>query len=301
MKSLSFAVITALSIFAVAQEPKPTQPWPGLKLYTYRASNPINRIYVAVIDLRNKKIHVRVARGGPDPDGAGQWQTTLMTPTAIAKRDHMDFVINGDFFRIPKATDAEGALSPYKAKLAAAVIGPAVTDGKVWSKSKTPRPSLVVTRSGKAFIKSVATPSPKDYEVVSGNIELLKDGEVLPHENQARHPRTAVGLTEKGSKLVLVVVDGRKPGISEGMSYDELAAEMKQLGCWQAINLDGGGSSVMAYRSNPKDDFLILNQPTDGHERPVANVLGIRYGSFRVEGRNKKPRVLARHSPAKWR
>ena len=59
------------------------------------------------------------------------------------------------------------------------------------------------------------------------------------------------------------------------MNYDELAAEMIRLGCKDALNLDGGGSSVMAVRDPAKNEFRILNQPTDGRERAVANVLGI--------------------------
>ena len=59
------------------------------------------------------------------------------------------------------------------------------------------------------------------------------------------------------------------------MSYDELAAEMLRLGCHVALNLDGGGSSVLAVRDPAKDEFKILNQPTDGRERAVANVLGV--------------------------
>lgn len=59
------------------------------------------------------------------------------------------------------------------------------------------------------------------------------------------------------------------------MSYDELATEMIRLGCTEALNLDGGGSSVMAVRDAATGQFQILNQPTDGHERAVANVLGV--------------------------
>jgi exopolysaccharide biosynthesis protein len=70
-------------------------------------------------------------------------------------------------------------------------------------------------------------------------------------------------------------VDGRKPGIAVGMSYDELAREMLRLGCRQALNLDGGGSTVMAIRDAGSGNLKILNQPTDGHERAVADALGI--------------------------
>lgn len=271
-----FSLIAALGCCAAfGQTPDAKEPWPGLKLYSISKRSPVNKVYVAVIDLKRRKLRVRVSPAGKDPDGPGQWQTTLMPPTEVAARDGMDFVVNGDFFRIPKARDAEGAFSPYRAKMVASVIGPAVTDGKVWSTSKVRRPCLVIKRNGAASIEAISKPGPKDFQVISGNVDLLKVGEIVPHSNSARHPRTAVGLTEKGTKLVVVVVDGRKPGISEGMSYDELAEEMKELGCWDAINLDGGGSSVMAYRDKKGGEFTILNDPTDGHERPVANVLEV--------------------------
>jgi exopolysaccharide biosynthesis protein len=72
-----------------------------------------------------------------------------------------------------------------------------------------------------------------------------------------------------------MVVDGRKPGIAIGMNYEELAAEMIRLGCRDALNLDGGGSSVMAVRDAATGGMKILNAPTDGRERAVADVLGI--------------------------
>lgn len=98
----------------------------------------------------------------------------------------------------------------------------------------------------------------------------------MPHDNnKVRHPRTVVGLNRDATKLVLLVVDGRKPGAAVGMSYGELTAEMLRLGCYDALNLDGGGSSVLAVRDPAKDEFKILNQPTDGRERAVANVFGV--------------------------
>jgi exopolysaccharide biosynthesis protein len=50
---------------------------------------------------------------------------------------------------------------------------------------------------------------------------------------------------------------------------------MLRLGCHAALNLDGGGSSLLAVRNSAGGNYEILNQPTDGRERPVANVLGI--------------------------
>jgi exopolysaccharide biosynthesis protein len=227
------------------------------------------------VDLKNPKLHLRVAPGGPDPDGPGQWQTTLMEPTKIAAREKFDFVINGDFFDALATKDAEGTNSGYRAGKWSSVVGPAMTDGKTWSIATNARPCLVIHKNRVVTIENLTRPKAGDWEVISGNTMLVRDGLAIPHPAKVRHPRTAVGLDATGNKLTILVVDGRKPGIALGMSYDELAAEMLRLGCKEALNLDGGGSSVMAVRDAATGEMKILNQPTDGRERAVADVLGI--------------------------
>lgn len=80
----------------------------------------------------------------------------------------------------------------------------------------------------------------------------------------ARHPRSALGLTNDG-RLLLVVVDGRQPGMSEGMTFDELADLMVELGAWTAMALDGGSSSELW--ANGK----VINTPAGGGERRISN------------------------------
>jgi len=62
------------------------------------------------------------APGGPDPDGPGKWQTTLMEPTKIAAREKFDVVVNGDFFKARGVNDGEGANSAYRARLWALAV-----------------------------------------------------------------------------------------------------------------------------------------------------------------------------------
>lgn len=82
-----------------------------------------------------------------------------------------------------------------------------------------------------------------------------------------RHPRTAIGRRADG-RLVLVTVDGRQPALSVGMSIAELAALMLELGCTEAMNLDGGGSTTMVAGGR------IVNSPSDATgERPVSDAL----------------------------
>ena len=269
-------------IFALFLAPTPagaeapaTQPFPGITVQQEVRTDPPEHLFAARIDLSNPRVHVRVAPGGPDPDGPGPWETTLMTPTSIAEREAFDLVVNGDFFGARDTKDAEGKQSGYRPGLWATTIGAAVTDGKVWAVSKTKRPCLVVHKDRSMSIEPVDTPSPDAWEVVSGNTMLISDGEPVPQTNTARHPRTAVGLDPKGMTLTILVVDGRKPGVSIGMTYTELAAELLKRGCWQGLNLDGGGSSAMAIRDPADHHYRIINDPSDGHERAVADVLGI--------------------------
>jgi exopolysaccharide biosynthesis protein len=88
------------------------------------------------------------------------------------------------------------------------------------------------------------------------------------HFTRAPHPRTAVGLSKDRRGLLLVVADGRRAGVP-GPTLPELAALLLELGACTAVNLDGGGSSALWVRDR------IVNQPSDGAERRVANHLAV--------------------------
>jgi hypothetical protein len=251
------------------------QSIPGVEIYSEVWTNPPQRLLIARVNLKNPGLHLSVAPGGPDPDGPGKWETTLMEPTKIAAREKFDFVVNGDFFVARGVNDREGTNSQYRAGQWAYTVGPAMTHGRTWSESTNPRPCLVIHRNRKVTIEFLAHPAGDDWEVVAGNVLLVQDGNLVTHTNGVRHPRTVVGLDTRGTRLTILVVDGRKPGVAAGMSYDELASEMIRLGCRQALNLDGGGSSVMAVRDRTAGGYRILNAPTDGRERAVANALGL--------------------------
>lgn len=98
------------------------------------------------------------------------------------------------------------------------------------------------------------------------------------------HPRTAIGRRSDG-EIWFVVVDGRQK-VSEGMSLNDLAAWFLEHGCTEAINLDGGGSSAMNLFG------ALVNRPSDGAERPVAN--GVLFYASRPAG---PPPTGSIHSP----
>lgn len=123
----------------------------------------------------------------------------------------------------------------------------------------------------------------KPWEAVGGGPRLVKDGENVAMDSYwkecldsggtsgaYRVNRTAAGITADG-KLVLIVVDGRNSRGSKGYKLSELADKFISLGCTDALNLDGGGSSCMV-----GTDGVILNKPSDGSgERPVATAIVI--------------------------
>lgn len=105
---------------------------------------------------------------------------------------------------------------------------------------------------------------------VGGGPVLIREGNLQmgPSANDPRHPRTAVGFNER--EIILVTVDGRQGRWSVGMSMHELALLMQELGCTDAVNLDGGGSSTAWVRG------AVVNRPSDGGERRIANALLLR-------------------------
>jgi hypothetical protein len=109
--------------------------------------------------------------------------------------------------------------------------------------------------------------------VIGGGPRILAEGRYVGGEGFAagftsrRHPRTAVARLADG-RILLVVVDGRQPYHSLGMTLPELAVFLRALGATDAVNLDGGGSTTLVVRGT------VVNLPSDeGGERPVSNAL----------------------------
>lgn len=112
-----------------------------------------------------------------------------------------------------------------------------------------------------------------------GNLHQVTDARKIYHADVAgeRHPRTVVGVSRDGKKLYVMVVDGRSE-ISRGMNWKELAKTIADAGAYDALNLDGGGSSTFVLRDPTTHELHILNHPSDKKERSVANVLGVTIG-----------------------
>jgi hypothetical protein len=154
------------------------------------------------------------------------------------------------------------------------VLGYAASRGTVYGSPKRRYPSIYFGANHHA---SFSPPRSGVYNVISGFNMIAKAGKRIPANGNLLHPRTGIGVDGSGDTLLLMVVDGRQPGYSEGVSLRELADLMIEFGAETAMNLDGGGSSTLAVREQGR--ARVLNTPIHariaGLSRPVANHLGI--------------------------
>jgi hypothetical protein len=115
---------------------------------------------------------------------------------------------------------------------------------------------------------------------VSGSSILVKDGVIpetfsfAPSNVTARSPKTAIGSSKDGKKLYLVTVDGRQTA-SIGMTLKDMALFMKSIGAYNAISMDGGGSTTMVARPLGEKDVEIMNKPSDGIARSISAAIGV--------------------------
>lgn len=284
MRKLLLGLVVMLAA-GVRAEPPTSQPasfnGEPYRIMSYQSADPPKRIWILQVDLNNPKTKVRVSPAGPDPDADGPWQTTLMPASKVAEREGFDVAVNASFFSAKNTKDAEGKASGYKEGIWASAVGWTMTDGKRWSDGKDEWPVLWIDSSNRAHITSTKEVSKDAQQIVAGNAFVMKAGESLvPDKGMmiVRHPRTAVGVDKTGKLLTILTVDGRQPGKSVGMTGQEILDEMKKYDVTTAMNLDGGGSTTLVERDKSDGKLKVLNTPSDGRERAVADVIGVSVG-----------------------
>lgn len=253
-----------LALFAGAADPARagdtwSTPFPGVRLLVRNTNTP-NKIRAVEVSLCHVGIKVRATR----PSERGQ------TVGAFAQSIGAQVAINGDLF--------SAGFIPS---------GMAVGRGQWWGAPDNSWEGYVAFGAGQVDLApvppSLDAPQPWMTDLVSGRPQLLGDGQrvEIPAGVQAfcgsRAPRSAVGFSRDGSKLYLAVVDRtpRDTGTtSRGMTCTEMADLMKGLGAWEAMNLDGGGSSQLWVRGKG-----YVNDPSGNNHgaglRVVANHLAI--------------------------
>lgn len=113
---------------------------------------------------------------------------------------------------------------------------------------------------------------------LGGGAIIVRDGVPVKNPDDivitGEQPRTAIGITRDRSQLLLLTIDGRHTSY-KGVSQETLAETMVSLGAYEAINLDGGGSTTMVVNPISGEGPIVVNNPSDGGERKVSNGLGV--------------------------
>lgn len=230
-------------------------------------------IHVVSIDLTASGIGFFVTPGEPYQRRQLRAQTTGQFLTASS----VQLAINGDFFD-PWWSRSLFDYYPHIGD-PVDVFGFTASRGDVYESGRPTHPTLYLSEDNRV---TIGEPAGVIYNAISGNTLVLRDGVMQGNPNDSYlvelHPRTAVALDEQGTTLLFMIVDGRQPNFSEGVTLDELARLLLDYGAHTAINMDGGGSSTLVMQLLDGTP-LLLNSPIDnripGRERPVANHLGV--------------------------
>lgn len=127
------------------------------------------------------------------------------------------------------------------------------------------------------FLSSDTKPSASQlkFAIGAGSI-IVKNGELSLtdiHSNGIQ-PRSGIGINRDNTEIILVTVDGRNESF-KGVSQAMFGAIMRDLGAYNAVNLDGGGSTTMATRKSYEEKAKVVNIPSGGSQRQVVNGIGI--------------------------
>lgn len=238
-------------------------------------------IHIITINLRQPGLSLLVTPG----DAQAERPLTAQTTSNFLEAFDLQVAVNGDGFT---PWYSNSLLSYYpKSGDAVTPLGLAASQEVVYSQNPQDHPVLYISRNNQARFNA---PPGRIYNAISGNPILVMQGKPAVGgkdnpQGQADdspagqpQPRTAVGLDKNNQKLIIVVVDGRQPGYSQGATLGELANILIEAGAVTAMNLDGGGSSTLV-KQTTGGRAALLNSPIDhqipGRERVVGNHLGI--------------------------
>ncbi len=153
--------------------------------------------------------------------------------------------------------------------------GFAASRGKVVSPRNNERPIVYISQKN---LTTVEQAPGNVFNALSADRVIVRQGAVVKNlAALAPSPRTAMGVNKNGKWLILMTVDGREFGVSEGVTLTELANLLLSYGVYAGVNLDGGGSSTMVVKgfdgqARTLNTAIDMNVP--GRQRPVANHLG---------------------------
>ena len=243
------------------------------------------RIHVIKIDLAAPGLRFMVT------PHAGPQDTVKQTTRQFLAQERAQVAVNAHYFEPWPAPSPD----PGTADLA----GLAASNGNVYSPFDANPPKLYAIRPNAPALnidaanhasivhRSLSDPTGRTvaepvtlYNAVSGNEQIITGGANTAGTGKwhnTLNPHTAIGLAP-GRTLILFTVDGRQPGVSEGMTVPEVADILRRdYGVTDAISLDGGGSTTLCM-ADPEPRVVNVPCGTDNKpasERPVGSNLAV--------------------------
>lgn len=219
----------------------------------------LQRAFAIRVDLENPDVRFLATPGnGGDPG-----HTARQTTPAFLEEHGLAAAINANFFRWAPGNNAivEGLLVSN---------GEVITSGD--AEGTVRRGQLRIAPDNTAAIVDWVNAPPPDgvHTGIAGSAFPLLSGTPLG-DDSGLEPRTGVGISQNGRYLILLVIDGRRPGHSQGASIRDIGVWLKEFGAWHGIDLDGGGSSTLVTAGEG-----VRNRPSDGAPREV----GVNFGVF---------------------
>lgn len=234
-----------------------------------------NVMHVIEVDLSDDNISVMPTymglEEGMDFEDNNNWQVGKLTEQAAHVENNLGLNVVGGI----NTNLRYDSNHPY---------GVLVWNGVVYSDERnsngvsTAQTYLVVDKDGNAELRGASEPlDGTEWQAISANFGwILKDGVNQyasdDHADANRAPRTVIGIKEDG-KLVLMMNDGRQAPYSAGMTMRELAEVLLAMGCVDAVNCDGGGSSTFISEREGTGELTMKSSPSDGGQRATLGGL----------------------------
>ncbi|MBW4562119.1 MAG: phosphodiester glycosidase family protein [Mojavia pulchra JT2-VF2] len=230
-------------------------------------------IHIVTVDLAVPGVKALVTPGMPI--GSGR-KTNARTTSEFLREFKVQLAVNASYFhhfyeRTPWDYYPHSGDPSYP-------LGEVISSGSRYSKPEANKAVVCFSRSNIAQILASGK-CPKDtVQGVAGQEMLVSDGKpaISQISENKPYPRVAVAINRQGNKLWLIVVDGKQPFYSEGLTLGELTKTAINLGAYAALNMDGGGSTTLVISAN--NGTKVLNAPIHTklpmRERPVGNHLG---------------------------
>jgi hypothetical protein len=292
--ALPFLVVGIVGVFAgvyffwYTHRPLPTPEqrtlFPGIEYVRDIRTTPVPMvIHVVRIDMQTPGLNFLVTPDG----GLAEDDLLARTTSQFLQEFDLQLAINGDFFD-PWRDYGIWDYYPHEGD-PVNIRGLTASNGDIYTTGYAPREDYVTMYITPDHRVSFNEPPDEIANAISGNGMLLFAGERMYVEGAEaylyeRHPRAAIGVDQQERILLIVLVDGRQPSYSDGVTLPEMGQIALDYGGYHMINLDGGGSVTLAIEG--EDEMpQVLNSPIHnripGRERPIANHFGIYVGQNR--------------------